>query len=56
MEQFVSYDKMSKKEQKKLNSAKRRDWNGVNLVTRVAPDKKKAYKRNPKHRNPLFEE
>ena len=42
MEKFVSYDKLSKKEQKKLNSGKRRDWNGLNPVTRVAPDNKKA--------------
>ena len=49
MERFVPYDKMSKKEQKKLNSGKRRDWNGLNPVTRVAPDNKKAYKRKPKH-------
>ncbi len=56
MEKFVSYDKMSKKEQKKLNSVQRRDWNGLNPVTRVAQENKKAYKRNPKHRNSLFAE
>ena len=56
MQKFVSFEKMSKKEQKKLNSAQRRDWNGLNPVTRVAPDNKKAYKRNPKHRNSLFAE
>ena len=35
MEKFVSFEKMSKKEQKKINSAQRRDWNGINPVTRV---------------------
>ncbi|MCR5601292.1 MAG: hypothetical protein K6G33_11205 [Ruminococcus sp.] len=56
MEKFVSFEKMSKKEQKKINSAQRRDWNGINPVTRVTQENKKAYKRNPKHRNSLFAE
>ena len=29
MEKFVPFCKLSKKERKKLNSAKRRDWNGL---------------------------
>lgn len=49
MDKFVSFNKMSKKEQKKINSEKRRDWNGLNPVTRVVPDDKKAYKRKPKY-------
>lgn len=49
MEKFVSYDKMSKKEQKKLNAEKRRDWNGLNPVTRVVPDNKRTYKRKSKY-------
>lgn len=49
MGKFVPYDKLSKKYQKKLNESKRRDWNGLNSVTRVAPDDKKTYKRKPKH-------
>ena len=56
MQKFVSFEKMSKKEQKKLNSAQRRDWNGIDPVTRVAQENKKAYKRKPKHRNSLFAE
>ena len=56
MEKFISFDKLSKKEQKKLNGEKRRDWNGLNPVTRVAPDNKKAYKRKQKHRSPLGDE
>jgi hypothetical protein len=55
MEKFVPFDKMSKKGQKKLNDSKRRDWNGLNPVTRVAPDAKKAYKRKPKHPNRIEE-
>lgn len=49
MTDFIPFDKMSKKEKKKLNSAKRRDWQGLNPVTRVADENKKAYKRKPKH-------
>jgi len=56
MEKFIPFEKMSKKEQKKLNSAQRRDWNGIDPVTRVAQENKKAYKRKPKHRNSLFAE
>lgn len=49
MEKFTSYEKMSKKARKKLNAEKRRGWDGLNPVTRVAPDSKKAYKRKAKH-------
>ena len=56
MERFVSYDKLSKKEKKKLDSAKRRDWQGLNPVTRVADENKKAYKRKPKHISSIYEE
>jgi Txe/YoeB family toxin of Txe-Axe toxin-antitoxin module len=56
MKKFVSYEKMSKKEQKKINDAQRRSWNGLDPVTRVVPDEKKAYKRRPKHRSSLYEE
>ncbi|MBO5163044.1 MAG: hypothetical protein J6B75_01165 [Ruminococcus sp.] len=48
MDKFVPYEKMSKKERKKLNSAKRRDWNGLNPVTRIA-EKSKKYSRKIKH-------
>ncbi|MBR1824741.1 MAG: hypothetical protein IJ779_11000 [Ruminococcus sp.] len=49
MEKFVPYEKLSKKEQKKLNNSKRRDWNGLDPSTRVAVNDKKVYKRKPKH-------
>ena len=48
MKKFVPYEKLSKKEKKKINSAKRRDWNGLNPVTRVA-DCPKKYSRKEKH-------
>ena len=49
MEKFTSFEKLSKKEQKKINAEKRRDWNGLNPVTRVVENDKKTYKRKPKH-------
>ena len=49
MDKFVSYDKMSKKEKKKIDSAKRGCWNGVDPATKVAETEKKHYKRKPKH-------
>lgn len=54
MEKFIPYEKLSKKEQKRLDSIKRRDWNGLNPVTRTVPDKKK-YSRKDKHKS-MFEE
>lgn len=45
---MVLYEKMSKKERRKANAAKRGDWNGVNPVTRVV-ESKKIYKRKPKY-------
>ncbi|NLT08172.1 MAG: hypothetical protein GXY08_01540 [Ruminococcus sp.] len=49
MSDFVPYDKMSKKEKKKIDNAKRRDWNGLDPATRVADTSKKKYRRKPKH-------
>ncbi len=53
---FVPFEKMSKKAQKKLNAEKRRGWQGLNPVTRVADENKKAYKRKPKHHNSIYAE
>jgi hypothetical protein len=49
MDKFVSYDKMSKKEKKKIDSSKRGSWNGVDPATKVVETDKKRYKRKPKH-------
>lgn len=54
MERFIPYEKLSKKEQKKLNSEKRGSWNGLSPVTRVVPDSKKVYKRKEKHPISLY--
>lgn len=55
MKKFISYDKLSKKEQKRLDSAKRRDWGGLNPITRTVPDKKK-YSRKDKHKTEYGED
>ncbi len=36
MKKFVPYEKLSKKEQRKINLSKRNTWNGINPATRVA--------------------
>lgn len=49
MDKFVSYDKMSKKDKKKVDSSKRGSWNGVDPVTKVVDTDKRHYRRKPKH-------
>lgn len=44
MEKFIPYEKRSKKEQKRLNSAKRSTWGNLNPVTRK-PVNSRAYNR-----------
>lgn len=44
MEKFISYEKLSKKEKRKLDSAKRITWGEINPVTRK-PQNSKAYHR-----------
>lgn len=42
---FTPYEKLSKKEQRKINQSKRGSWCGVNPVTKIIPDKKKYNRR-----------
>ena len=49
MEKFIPYNKLSKKEKRKLDQAKRQTWGELNPVTRK-PTNSKAYNRN-KSRN-----
>ena len=44
MQKFVQYEKLSKKEQKKLNNAKRKLWSDygcISPVSKIVVDKKK---------------
>ena len=44
MDKFTPYEKLSKKEQRKINNAKRTTWGDLNPVTRK-PANSKAYNR-----------
>ena len=44
MEKFIPYEKMSKKEQQKINKTRRGTWGDLNPVTRK-PENSKAYNR-----------
>lgn len=44
MDKFIPFEKLSKKQQKILNAQKRKNWNGVNPVTRKS-ENPKAYNR-----------
>ena len=44
MEKFIPYEKLSKKEKRKLDQAKRQTWGDLNPVTRK-PENSKAYNR-----------
>ena len=45
MEKFIPYEKLSKKEKRKLDQARRQTWGELNPVTRK-PANSKAYNRN----------
>ena len=49
MEKFIPYEKLSKKEKRKIDATKRTTWGDLNPVTRK-PQNSKAYNRN-KSRN-----
>ena len=49
MEKFIPYEKLSKKEKRKIDKARRQTWGDLNPVTRK-PENSKAYNRN-KSRN-----
>lgn len=46
---YVPFEKLSKKEQKRINAEKRGSWGGVNPVTRATKDKTK-YNRKQKYK------
>ena len=45
MEKYIPYEKLSKKEQKKINALKRSDWGSMSPVTRRS-ENPKAYNRH----------
>ena len=44
MEKFIPYEKLSKKEKRKQNQAKRQTWGALNPVTKK-PENSRAYNR-----------
>ena len=44
MEKFIPYEKLSKKEKRKIDQAKRQTWGELNPITRK-PENSKAYNR-----------
>ena len=46
---FIPYEKLSKKEQKKINNKKRSDSFGVNMTTKVILDKTKYNRKKNKN-------
>ncbi len=44
MDKYIPYEKLSKKEKRKLDSAKRTTWGNLNPVTRK-PENSRAYNR-----------
>ena len=49
MKKFIPYEKLSKKERRRIDSEKRHDWAGINTVTRIADTDLKKYRRKPKY-------
>ncbi|MBR2047529.1 MAG: hypothetical protein IKC09_10350 [Oscillospiraceae bacterium] len=45
MEKFIPYEKLSKKEKRKINQTRRQTWGDLNPVTRK-PENSKAYNRS----------
>ena len=45
MEKFIPYEKLSKKEKRKIDQTRRQTWGELNPVTRK-PENSKAYNRN----------
>ena len=54
MEKFIPFEKLSKKKQRELNAMRRRNWNGINPVTRK-PENPKAYNRKKAQNRSSFD-
>ena len=46
MAKFIAYEKLSKKEQKKLNAEKRKTWGDIKPITKVKPSAKLYNRKN----------
>ena len=50
MEKHISYEKLSKKEKRRVNARRRKSWNGTSPVTRRTQNKKKYNRKKIKAR------
>lgn len=50
MEKYVSYEKLSKKEKRRVNARRRKTWNGASPVTRRTKNEKKYNRKKIKAR------
>lgn len=55
MEKFISFEKLSKKKKKELNSKKRKSWNGASPVTKRSENKKRYNRNKSRIRDDEFE-
>ena len=55
MEKFISFEKLSKKKKKELNSKKRKSWNGASPVTKKNENKKRYNRKKSHFRDDDFE-
>ncbi len=55
MDKFIPFEKLSKKEQKKINLKSRNNWGEVNPSTKVVDTSKKKYSRKEKHSDNLYD-
>ena len=51
MEKFIPFEKLSKKKQRELNAIRRKDWNGINPVTRKSENPKAYNRRKAQNRS-----
>ena len=49
MTKFIPYEKLSRKERRKIDAIRRLDWNGVHPSTKTIHGKKNVHVRKPKH-------
>ncbi len=54
-DKFIPFNKLSRKEQRRINSLSRRDWGGVCPLTRTVDKDMKKYSRTVKHKGRQFE-
>lgn len=55
-EEFVPYDKLSKKKKKEFNNKKRNDWGDFNPATKVIPNKRRQKKKRDDYYEDYYDE